>query len=119
MEHRWGSRIFLARSVRVRSHDALVGQALMCDISVSGAFLRTTVPFGLHSWIEVEFFPFRTRHQAVEATVVRVVADGLGVEWAELAPLSVRHLLHELVQDGPPGEEEMSRASVARPERAR
>jgi hypothetical protein len=97
MEHRWGSRICLARSVGVRSRNALAGTAVMCDISVSGALLRTAAPFDLHSWIEVEFFPSSARQQAVEGTVVRVGPDGLGVEWIELAPLTVRHLLHELV----------------------
>ena len=118
MEHRWGARICLDRSVRVRSRNALVGAAVVCDISVSGALLRTAAPFGLHSWIEVEFFPFRPRHQAVEATVVRIGPDGLGVEWLELAPLPVRHLLHELVLEGL-ADESVSPASVVRPERAR
>jgi hypothetical protein len=119
MEHRWGNRICLVRPVRVRSRNALIGAALMCDISVSGALLRTAAPFGLHSWIEVEFFPFRTRYQPVAATVVRIAPDGLGVEWLELAPLSVRHVLNELVQDRPAGNQAVSRVSLARPERAR
>jgi hypothetical protein len=117
MEHRWGNRICLARPVRVRSRNALAGPATLCDISVSGALLRTAAPFGLHSWIEVEFSPFRARHPAVEAVVVRIGQDGLGVEWIELAPLTVRHLLHELVLEARPADD-LSRVSVMRPERA-
>jgi hypothetical protein len=119
MEHRWGNRICLVRPVRVRSRHALVGAALLCDISVSGALLRTAAPFGLHSWIEVELFPFRARFQPVEATVVRIAPDGLGVEWLELAPLSVRHVLNELVQDRLGANQGVGRVSLARPERAR
>jgi hypothetical protein len=94
--------------------------AVLHDISVSGAFLQTTTPFGLHCQIEVEFFPFRARHEAAQATVIRVVREGLGVEWTELAPLSVRHLLRELAQGdlaSHAGEETSAR--VPRPERAR
>ena len=98
MEHRWGVRTRLTRPVRIHCRGALPASAVLSDISVSGALLETSVPYALHSRLEVHLFPMGSRHAAVEAVVVRVGQFGLGVEWTVLAPQSVQCLLNEVAQ---------------------
>ena len=87
MEHRWGERIPVRASVRVHcaKWDA-AGQ--IRDASLSGAFVHTRLQVTPWTHVELELSGAR-----IAAFVVRVAADGLGVEWSEFAPRPVRDLL--------------------------
>ncbi|HZF24659.1 MAG TPA: PilZ domain-containing protein [Steroidobacteraceae bacterium] len=87
MEHRWGERI--ATRAAVRLHCAKWDAAgHLKDASLSGAFVHTRLQVPAWTQIEVELSEVR-----IAAYVVRVAADGLGIEWSEFAPPVIRELL--------------------------
>jgi hypothetical protein len=87
MEHRWGERFPVRAAVRL--HCAKWDAAgYLKDASLSGAFVHTRLLVA--PWTQVEIALLGVR---IEAYVVRVTADGLGVEWAEFAPSAIRKLL--------------------------
>jgi hypothetical protein len=89
MEHRWGQRKAVHKSVHVRTRAGIAAQAYITNVSISGAFLTTPLPVALFSVLEVSFIGVRGGRRAstvIEAQVVRKTADGLGLEWCEFAP---------------------------------
>ncbi len=98
MEHRWGRRIALKIPVRliVGAGEPLLGQ--MLNVSISGAFVEAPRPLPLWARIHVELIlqhhPItRGGTERVSAHVTRTAGDGVGIEWCDLAPYSVRVLL--------------------------
>jgi hypothetical protein len=89
MEHRWGNRI--AVDVRVRISTAgLVGNGTLRNLSVSGAFIETTLPLATMSLVHIRIARGpHGRASPAEASgfVVRKEGHGIGVEWVELAAL--------------------------------
>ena len=96
MEHRWGSRFALEHPVRIRSSGALVSTGALRNVSLSGGLLHTTAPFRLNCRIVLQLGGVPKAERVVEAMVVRRAAEGLGIEWTELAPAVIRQLLREL-----------------------
>jgi len=91
MEHRWGERVYVNRSVRVSAtHWRAVAQ--LKDISVSGAYLSCASPPPRITCIRVEFAT-RQRRVLVEADVVRITREGFALEWREFAPRIVSELI--------------------------
>lgn len=97
MEHRWGRRVALRIPVRLATGagEPLAGQ--MLNVSISGAFVQTARPMPTWGRLQVEVL---TRHhhrgrnpERVSAHVTRHEANGVGIEWCDLAPRSVRVLL--------------------------
>ena len=97
MEHRWGRRIALTIpvSLAMGGGKPLLGE--MLNVSISGAFVQTPRAIPLGTQLEVEVIP---RHDHVGRNLERVAAhvtrcggDGVGIEWCDLAPRSVRVLL--------------------------
>jgi hypothetical protein len=88
MEHRWGDRMAVNVPVRVRwpGNGAIV--ARIANLSISGALIRSWRLPPLHSKIEVLL-----GNEAVDAFVVRLMADTCGLEWCELAPAVLNALL--------------------------
>jgi hypothetical protein len=109
MERRWGNRVVLEESVRVRRDAEVVGVALLCDVSLSGGFVRThlqlppmaRVCIELHDEAEAHSGSRALQHFAdtarpecsIDAFVVRRTESGLALEWCDLAPIGVLKLL--------------------------
>jgi hypothetical protein len=89
VEHRWGERKAVHKSVRVRTRAGSAAQGYITNVSISGAFLSTPLPVALFSVIEVSYIGVRGGRRAsavIEAQVVRKTPGGLGLEWCEFAP---------------------------------
>jgi hypothetical protein len=96
MEHRWGRRIPVDISVRLSCRPYAVGLGRMLDLSVSGAFIQTSLKLPLLARVHVEIEPPQGvggQIHRVAACVVRRNANGFGLEWYELAPRTVREIL--------------------------
>lgn len=100
MEHRWGRRIAGRIPVRltVGVGEFLLGQIV--NVSISGAFVQTPRPLALWTQLEVEAV-LRHHHvgrdpDRVAAHVTRRTSEGVGIEWCDLAPRSVRILLEAM-----------------------
>lgn len=96
MEHRWGRRIVVRVPVRLiaESGESAIGQAE--NVSISGAFIRTAQLVPLWTRLEVEFEPpegLKEKAERIAAHVTRRTREGVGIEWYELAPHTVRALL--------------------------
>jgi PilZ domain-containing protein len=85
MEHRWGHRRPCQARVHVSAGGGIVGAARIRDISISGAFLETSLRLPIHGQILVSVLRGDGTQHSVEfsATVVRHASDGVGVEWCE------------------------------------
>ena len=84
MEHRFGRRIRCEARVRLCAAGAIVGDARIRDVSISGAFIETTMNLPLFAPIEVTV----KREDGVAETcllgaVVRKNSSGIAVEWAD------------------------------------
>lgn len=87
MEHRWGERFAVRAAVRL--HCAKWDAAgYLKDASLSGAFVHTRLLVAPWTQVEIELLGIR-----IDAYVVRVAPDGLGIEWTEFAPRVIRELL--------------------------
>jgi PilZ domain len=103
MEHRMGQRLPTHESISLRIGDAQSVSAVMTDMSVSGAFVRSERQPGLLStvWVGLQKgVGDRRSKSVVSAQVVRQSPDGFGIEWADFAPPAVcmrlnRHWLRE------------------------
>lgn len=89
MEHRWGQRLNLgvAAQVLVGSRAPTLGR--LQNVSVSGAFVRTRSPAPVGTLLELAV-PFGSNTgaalQRATAYVARTTAEGIGIEWCDLAP---------------------------------
>jgi hypothetical protein len=101
MEHRWGQRVPVDMDVRLVARPSAIGAGRLRDISVSGAFVQTRLTVPLLARIHVEV-TLNLRHGAethdIPAYVVRSGADGVGIEWCELAPDAVVHILSGILE---------------------
>ena len=88
MEHRWGKRVPLNISACLRCELFTTPSGIMRDASVSGAFIETSVLPPLYSRVHVKFSIAGERYDLL-AYVTRYGRDGVGVEWAELAPPAI------------------------------
>jgi hypothetical protein len=96
MEHRWGHRIDCGARVRLCASGAIAGAGRLRNVSMSGAFIETSVDLPLFARIAVSVVrsgPEPLQEPVLLATVVRVAHDGVGVEWRETAPRDICPLL--------------------------
>ena len=90
MEHRWGERLKVELPVRIWTSYGKVGTGGILDVSVSGAFVATSLPIALFSPLYVIFPATRsedgsTASRRFMAHVVRKAPVGLGIEWFDFA----------------------------------
>ena len=99
MEHRLGRRFATCERVLLRSPDGGVSDAVLTDLSLSGAFVRTTVRVAplstVHIVLSCQLGPRKTE-AVLMAQVIRHSARGLGVEWSALASPLVQARLSTL-----------------------
>jgi hypothetical protein len=85
MDHRWGQRLATDVSVLVAG-SGMTGIARVANVSLTGAYLETSVPLRLRSLVCLQS---RTHYHAyfsgdhVAANVVRHDGLGVGLEWCE------------------------------------
>jgi hypothetical protein len=130
VEHRCGQRKALDEVVRLSVSPNAVSVARLRNLSTSGAFVQTALHPPLLAPLEMtlDVRPGSVAPTRLQAHVVRVTADGVGIEWDEFAPDAVCALLRPTPQrEDPrqgdprredPGQEDMG-AAAATNERAR
>jgi hypothetical protein len=92
MEHRWGQRIALERSVRLTARPLALGVGRFGNLSLSGAWIHTSLVLAPGALVGLHVEQSESAEgsaPAVEACVVRCDGTGLGIEWCELAPVVV------------------------------
>lgn len=101
MEHRWGRRRSSDVTVQFMARPAMIGTGRVINISVTGAFMATTVPLRILSLLYVApkgAWLDNRDTECLVAYVVRRDATGVGLEWCESAedPRSVNDRLAAL-----------------------
>jgi hypothetical protein len=96
MEHRWGRRRPCRAGVCISTGGVMAGSARLRDVSMSGAFLETTLYLPLYSQLSVAMLHDLGSRQTgnFSATVVRREKDGVGIEWSETASMPVCRFLN-------------------------
>jgi hypothetical protein len=91
MEHRHGMRYPVDVGVYARSlHGAVSAVGQLCEVSISGGFVRTTLPIRAFAHISLELLvPGRP---SIQGQVIRRTPAGIAVEWQEYAPWLVQLL---------------------------
>jgi hypothetical protein len=96
MEHRWGERIVVDIPVQVSVPPLVIGTGRITNISISGAWIsgRFDLPTLARAFVVFEFSLGGQREVLpIACFVARVRAQGMGVEWRELAPQIVSDLM--------------------------
>jgi hypothetical protein len=86
MEHRWGKRQPTNVPVRVRTAPAKIGTGRVLNMSVTGAFMETTMQLRVLSVVYLMSVSKRAanaKSQGMAACVVRQDSKGVGLEWCE------------------------------------
>ena len=97
MEHRWGERIVVDIPVQVSVPPLVIGTGRITDISISGAWIsgRRSAFILARAFVVFDFSVGGCGGEAlpIACFVARVRAEGMGVEWRELAPQIVSDLM--------------------------
>lgn len=96
MEHRWGERIVVDIPVQVSVPPLVIGTGRITNISISGAWIsgRFDLPPLARAFVVFDFSLGELREALpIACFVARVRAQGMGVEWRELAPQIVSDLM--------------------------
>jgi PilZ domain-containing protein len=108
MDHRWGQRQATNVVVHVVATSGRAGAARVLNISLTGAYLETSVLLRLHS--RVHLVPISPDNSAggsnrIAANVVRHDALGVGLEWCEALTKGVQiDSLLAMLADGESGD---------------
>jgi hypothetical protein len=98
MEHRWGARVTVDMPVRVRCRSGKFVDAHLVNISRSGALIHTEMTLARFAPVEIEL-----QGCSVLSYVVRLLSDGVGVEWSGPLPRILENaLLARSVTTSPP-----------------
>jgi hypothetical protein len=92
LERRYGIRYPASAVVYVSSlYGPLVAPGLVSDVSISGCFICTLLPWPPLGWVGVRLLSLR-RDLKVQARVVRQTGAGIGIEWSTEFPALVREI---------------------------
>ena len=103
MEHRLGTRVPLCLPARLDMRGETSALGCLLNVSLSGAYVATPRIYQLLSPIDILCARFGDDHaepSGVSAYVIRKAELGVGVEWREFAPQTIR-LLVKLAQSTP------------------
>lgn len=103
MEHRLGTRVPLCLPARLDMRGETSALGSLLNVSLSGAYVATPRIYQLLSPIDILCARFGDDHaepSGVSAYVIRKAELGVGVEWREFAPQTIR-LLVKLAQSTP------------------
>ena len=104
MEHRCGYRRTVTARVTLRTRTGLAAEGELCNLSASGALIRTPLPLPIHTHVLIQFALHsagRVQRAVVTGEVVRFVEGGFAVEWAEFSPMPLRKLMRRLTEPTP------------------
>lgn len=90
MEHRVGTRVKLDTRAELRAAGT-VREAVVRNASLTGAFLESHVRLPLLSRVEIR--TAGTGEEWLEACVIRIDGDGMGLEWLDSGVHTVQALL--------------------------
>jgi len=95
MEHRWGQRLPCRAHVRICVSDDINGAGRVRDVSSSGAFIETAIRLPVYARVALVVLGNESATHPVEinASVVRVASDGIGVEWCDTPARSICEVL--------------------------
>lgn|SRR5882757_923142 len=103
MDHRWGQRRATDFVVHVVATSGRTVAARVLNVSLTGAYLETSVPLRLNSLIHLmPYLPdnFTAGSNRVAANVVRHDALGVGLQWCERLTKGVQlDLLLDMLAD--------------------
>ncbi len=106
MEHRWGQRQSTDVMVRFVNLPATIGMGRLLNISVTGAYMETSVPLRRLSLVYLApAVPLSSRDRLsshgrqsshgrlgrIAASVVRRDETGVGLEWSDMASKNMQH----------------------------
>ena len=86
MEHRWGERQSIDVTVHVVASSGKTGIARVANVSVTGAYLETSISLRLHSLVYLQASTQYHPHiggNCVTANVVRQDERGVGLQWCD------------------------------------
>jgi hypothetical protein len=92
MEHRWGCREEIDVAVRFLVFPSQIGTGRVLNISVSGAFLETTLPLRRKALVYLQptvWLPNKGRIKRIVGSVIRTADTGAGLEWCESQAMSM------------------------------
>ena len=89
MEHRFGRRFRCGTTVRLSAGAGVTGRGRLTNVSLSGAYLETSLPLPLFATVEIRSDAGRDTPVELVASVVRRDARGVGVEWCETPSRSI------------------------------
>ncbi len=104
MEQRCGTRRPVKVDVYVHTRDAVCLLGQLCEISASGAFIRTPLAAKPSSYVAVQLLaaePLPREILFVEGQIVHRTQDGIGIEWSHYGPGLVRYLTERVVRPSP------------------
>jgi hypothetical protein len=115
MEHRCGTRY--AVNLKVYAHSlggAVSSIGRLTEVSVSGGFVRTSLPLHPLTYISlhVRLAELRQQHFVIAGQVVRRSPSGLAIEWSDYA-LALIRFLTQRVENAPGSEPVVGGALVA------
>lgn len=96
MELRLGTRVTISLPVRITRTRTAGAFGRMLNVSLSGAYIETSAPLSLLARLDVVCEAVCTERAdcpGVPAYVTRVGRNGVGVEWFEFAPATIRQLM--------------------------
>ena len=93
--YRWGQRVPVDIPIQVAAYASAAFHGHLKNLSLSGALMEADHELRLHAYIEISIkLPETGRNvMRVMARVTRKLKDGVGVEWCEFAPSTVKDLL--------------------------
>jgi hypothetical protein len=99
-EIRFGERFKVDLPVKLDAGEGLAGDGMMCDISISGAFIETSLELPVFTNLEVSL-PARESLPArkLAACVVRQSPYGVAIEWRDMACATLMAVLRKARQD--------------------
>jgi len=103
MDHRWGQRQATNIAVHVAATSGTTGAARVVNVSLTGAYLETSLPLRLHALVYVRSSRDNSAgaSKRIAAHVVRHDALGVGLEWCQELTKGVHiALLLAMLADG-------------------
>ena len=93
--YRWGQRIPVDIPIQVAAHASPAIHGRLKNLSLSGGLMEADHELRLHAYIEISIKLPETGPNAIRvmARVTRRLNNGVGVEWCEFAPSTVKDLL--------------------------
>jgi hypothetical protein len=100
MEHRWGHRHDVIRSVYLRTRGGLA-RGVLRNVSVSGAFIESPLRAPVLTCVQIFVIDsdrVLARRRTIEGQVIRLTHDGFGIEWCQFASDAVCALYESIMR---------------------